>query len=216
MIKKIALIGNGKLSKSLQKLINDSYTVFIFDKDNIDQLKDTKVDLLIDCSLKDAFENIYQYLDKALVPAIICSTGHSEEQILKMKQLSRKIPLFKSENFSLGINLIKKFIKDNSKALSNYDSYLFDFHHQNKIDCPSGTSKSLIELFDNKLTCFSIRSKNIIGEHEIRLFSDDEEITIKHKATSSNLFSKGILLAIDFIQRCNPGFYEMEDLINEI
>ena len=194
----ILLIGNGKLSKSLQPLLKN-YIVFVFDENNITELKKYQGSILIDCSLNKAFNYIYDYLKIFPTKTIICSTGHSKRQINQMNELSNSIPIFKSENFSLGIALINKFIKDNKKIIDRYDNYIFDFHHKNKIDSPSGTSKLLMSSFSKSPNIFSIRSSNIIGTHKINLFQEDEEIEISHKITSRDIFAKGIILSIDFI-----------------
>ena len=211
----ILLIGNGKLSKSLQPLLKN-YIVFVFDENNITELKKYQGSILIDCSLNKAFNYIYDYLKIFPTKTIICSTGHSKRQINQMKELSNSMPIFKSENFSLGIALINKFIKDNKKIIDRYDNYIFDFHHKNKIDSPSGTSKLLMSSFSKSPNVFSIRSSNIIGTHKINLFQEDEEIEISHKITSRDIFAKGIILSIDFILNKEKGIFSMEDILNEI
>lgn len=215
MIKNILLIGNGKLSKSLQKyLIN--YNLLIFDENNISTLNKYSGDLLIDCSSNLAFPFIYDYLKKKDIASIICSTGHKENEIMQMKKLTKRIPLLKSENFSFGISLINKILKEYSKQFNLYDTYLLDFHHKDKKDSPSGTSFKISESLNNKVTTLSIRSKDIIGKHTLYFFSNEEEIIISHNATSRDVFAKGILKAILFIENKKPGFYTMEDIINEI
>ena len=215
MIKNILLIGNGKLSKSLQKYLGN-YNLLIFDENNISSLNKYSGDLLIDCSSPLAFPHIYEYLKKKEIPAIVCSTGHKENDLIQMKKLSKKIPFFKSENFSFGISLINKIIKEYSRQFNLYDTYLLDFHHKNKKDSPSGTSIKISENLNNKVTTLSIRSKDIIGKHTLYFFSNEEEITISHNATSRDVFAKGILKAILFIENKKPGYYTMENIINEI
>ena len=214
MSKKIIIVGNGKLSKSLQSNLTNN-NLCIFDKSNIKKLASCQADILIDCSLPSAFEDIHSYLINHQIPAIICSTGHDEKQIQKLKTLSNSIPIFKSENFSLGISLIKQMLKDKTSLLSNYDCHLIDIHHENKIDSPSGTSLFLSSNLKN-INHISIRSKNVIGEHKILLISDDEEIAITHKITSRDVFAKGIILAIRYIDGKKNGLYTMEDLTNEM
>lgn len=211
----ILLIGDGKLSKSIQPLLKD-YNILIFDKYNIAELKNYQGLVLIDCSLSCAFPSIYDYLKTHPTKTIICSTGHTKKQINQMIELSHLMPIFKSSNFSLGIALINKFIKDNKKIINTYDNYIFDFHHKNKIDSPSGTSKLLMSSFNKYPTNFSIRSSNIVGTHKINLFQEDEEIEITHRITSRNIFAKGIFLSINFILIKDKGLYTMEDLLNEI
>lgn len=215
MFKRILLVGNGKLSKSLQKYLND-YEVIIFDKDDIKNINHYKGDLLIDCSLKDGFDSYVDYVIKSHTPLIIAATGHSQNQLEKMREISLFLPIVKSNNFSIGITLFNIILSQYKNVIKNYDLYLFDFHHKKKKDTPSGTANHFISILNQDIPCYSIRSKNIIGEHTIKMFSDDEEITLIHKATSSDLFSKGILQAINFISTKKTGFYTMEDILNEI
>ena len=214
MFKTILLIGNGKLSKSLQPLLSD-YQVHVFDETNINELQNHLGDLLIDCSLPSSFNHIYKYLRTHLIHAIICSTGHNKEELNLLKELSNKIPIFQSENFSLGINLLNRFIKNSSSYLSQYDCHILDIHHKDKKDSPSGTSIKLSETLTN-VNHLSIRSSNCLGQHEIYFISNDEEIKLSHKSISKEVYAKGILLAIEYIKNKRSGYFTMEDLIDEI
>ena len=92
MFKQILLIGNGKLSKSLQKYLTD-YNVIVFDKDNIDKINLYQGDLLIDCSLKDGFDSYVDYVIKHHIPLIIAATNHNQDQLEKMKEISLSLPV---------------------------------------------------------------------------------------------------------------------------
>ena len=214
MFKTILLIGNGKLSKSLQPLLSD-YQVHVFDETNINELQNHLGDLLIDCSLHSSFNHIYKYLRTHLIHAIICSTGHDKKELTLLKELSNTIPIFQSENFSLGINLLNRFIKNSSSYLSQYDCHILDIHHKDKKDSPSGTSIKLSETLTN-VNHLSIRSSNCLGQHEIYFISNDEEIKLSHKSISKEVYAKGILLAIKYIENKRSGYFTMEDLIDEI
>lgn len=215
MNKTVLLIGNGKLGSTLKKFLYN-FNVITFDESNIDQLSNYRGDFLIDCALNEAIEYYYPYLLEHPMPTIIASTNHSKTQIDKINKLSSNLPLFKSDNFSIGIALINKIITTYQKTISLYDLFLFDFHHQNKLDAPSGTSKKINSLLKNKASITSIRSKNILGKHILTLIGDDEEITITHQITSRDVFAKGIIKAINFIQSKSNGYYSMEDLTDEI
>lgn len=212
---KIILVGNGRLSHSLQKYLNLE-NVLIFDKENISYLNKVKGDLLIDCSLPESFPCIYEYIKEKQIPLIIASTNHDDKQLKQIEDLANDVPIFLESNFSLGINIINLFLKKYKNVLSSYDCFIFDFHHKNKIDKPSGTSKKLLKNLKEDTPCFSIRSKNIIGEHIIKIYGEEEEINIGHKITSRDVFAKGILLAINYIKKKKNGLYNMEDIIDEI
>lgn len=211
---KILLIGKGRLAKQVISLCKD-YDFICFDENNINELEQYTGNLLLDCSSYKAFPHIYNYLLKNPLPTIICSTNHSKEDEIKINYLSSLIPIIKCENFSLGMNLLFNFFKINSKSLKNYDSYILDVHHKNKKDTPSGTSKKINSLIDNKAIQFSFLSKDTYGKHTIFFNDEYEELTIIHNIKNPLIFAKGILKAINFLKNKKYGMYYFEDIINE-
>lgn len=211
----VLIVGKGRLSKVVQEVFSNN-NLFLFDEKNIDSLKDYKGDLLIDCSSPDAFQYVYNYLLFHKTPTIIATTNYTSKQEEDILFLSKTTPIFKSDNFSLGICLINSILAKYKLLLKKYDVHLIDYHHKNKKDSPSGTSKKFSSLLDNTVKTYSIRSKELIGKHELHFIDEHEEIIISHQAFSRVLFAKGILLSSFFILKKNKGLYSMEDLINEL
>ena len=114
---------------------------------------DVEVDVVIDFSNAAALEGLLDYCISKQVPAVICSTGYSEEQLQKIKEASEKVAILKSANMSMGINLLLKLLKDAAKVLApaGYDIELVEKHHNQKLDAPSGTALALADSINGAL-----------------------------------------------------------------
>ena len=157
----------------------------------------------------------------------------------KIKKYSRKIPILKAGNMSLGINLLMYLTEIASKSLgNNFLSKVFEVHHKHKKDHPSGTAlmlgkgiavgknKDFYKLigkkylnkksfpYGNKINFNSIRKGEIIGEHEVKFSSGKEIITLNHEAFDRELYSEGALTAAKWLMKKKPGLYSMRDLLN--
>ena len=130
------------------------------------------------------------------------------------------VPIFLSYNFSGGVFAINEFIKILSSTLEIKKAQIFEKHHKDKKDAPSGTAIT----FKDTLTSFgytdgieilSVREGDGYAEHTVRLETDDEIITVKHEAKNRTLFAKGAVLAAEFIITQKNGLYGMKDLVNK-
>jgi len=156
-----------------------------------------------------------------------------------IKKYSRKIPILKAGNMSLGINLLMYLTEIASASLGkNYLSKVFEVHHKHKKDHPSGTAlmlgkgiavgknKDFYKLmgkkylnkksfpYGNKINFNSIRKGEIIGEHEVKFSSGKEIITLNHEAFDRALYSEGALTAANWLNKKKPGLYSMRNLLN--
>jgi len=197
-------------------------------------------DIVVDFSSPQVLPPLLEYATKFGNKLVIGTTGFNEQHLALIKQASKKIAVFYSANMSIGISLLSYLAGNIAQNLDeNYDIDIIDTHHQYKKDQPSGTALMLqkaIELrFDAKLAntassnkeqpqqhpgaknlvnISSIRSGNIIGEHEIIFASIDEIITIKHQALDRDLFAKGALRAAMWMRNQHePGFYSISDML---
>ncbi|MEO0153747.1 MAG: dihydrodipicolinate reductase C-terminal domain-containing protein, partial [candidate division WOR-3 bacterium] len=149
---------------------------------------------------------------------IIGTTGFSQEQLELIKELSKKTAVFLSYNFSYGLNVLLKIIPELYKRLLDYDIALYEIHHKQKKDKPSGTAKMILEKLkevNNNLNVEigSFRIGGVFGEHVLLFSNEGEVIEIKHKALSRKVFAIGVLKAIEFIKDKEIGFFTMSDLI---
>lgn len=195
-----------------------------------------KIDVIIDFSVPKATFKALEYAKKEKTPIVIATTGFSKEELEKIEELSKEIPIFRSANMSLDINLMAKVIKEVAKVLIDTDIEIIETHHNRKIDSPSGTAILLADAindvlenkkeynFDrmqkreprkkNEIGFSSIRGGNIVGEHTVTFFGENETLEIKHTSYSRQVFVEGAIKAAKFIVTKNTGLYDMNDLIN--
>ncbi len=199
---------------------------------------DQEADVIIDFSSPAVFDALLDYSVSRQIPAVICTTGLSEEQISRLEAESARVALLRSANMSLGVNLLMKLLKDASAILSasGYDVEIVEKHHNRKKDAPSGTAIALADsvnegaggiyeyIYDRsgryeqrapkELGISAVRGGTIVGEHEVIFAGTDEVITFKHTAYSRAIFAKGAVAAARYLSNKGPGLYNMSDVIN--
>jgi 4-hydroxy-tetrahydrodipicolinate reductase len=213
--------------------VNNPYPVF----DDLNKC-DVKVDVIIDFSNPDALEDLLSYSVKNKIPLIVATTGLSQNQVNKLREVSEVIPIFFSANMSLGVNLLMDLVKKAAKVLEhNFDIEIIEKHHNQKIDAPSGTALAIADEINSALTekqeymydrhsrrkkrnkkeigIHAVRGGTIVGEHSVIFAGTDEIIEINHIATSKEIFATGALSAARYLYNKKPGFYNMNDLIAE-
>ncbi len=196
------------------------------------------VDVIIDFSNPSALDGLLKYAKENSVPAVLCTTGYSEQQLDAIKKASESIAVFRSGNMSLGINLLIELAKTASKVLgTDFDVEIVEKHHNRKIDAPSGTALMIADgvasvrsddpeyIYDrhsvrkkrdkNEIGISSIRGGTIVGEHDIIFAGDNEVLTITHQAQSRSLFAVGAVNAAVFLASKPAGSYDMSDLLKE-
>jgi 4-hydroxy-tetrahydrodipicolinate reductase len=198
-----------------------------------------KTDIIIDFTIPECTLEILKIASKLKKKVVIGTTGFTKSQENQIKKYSRKIPILKAGNMSLGVNLLMYLTEIASKALNDdYLSRIFEVHHKYKKDYPSGTAlmlgkgiadgknKNLYNLigkkflnkksfpYGKKINFNSIRKGEIIGEHEVNFSSGKEIITLNHEAFDRSLYSDGALTASKWLMKKKPGLYSMRDLLN--
>ena len=198
-----------------------------------------KTDLIIDFTIPDCTIEILKIAAKLKKRVVIGTTGFNRNQENIIKKYSKKIPILKAGNMSLGLNLLMYLTQIASKSLNDeYLSKIFEIHHKHKKDYPSGTalmlgkgiadgqSKNLYNLigkkflnkksfpYGKKINFNSIRKSEIIGEHEVKFSNGKEIITLNHEAFDRTLYSDGALTASNWLMKKKPGLYSMRDLLN--
>ena len=195
-----------------------------------------KVDVVIDFSSPAALNNILDYCKTNKIPAVLCATGYTEEQIEKIKSTSKDVALFRSGNMSLGVNLLIDLVKKAAATLSGFDVEIIEKHHNQKVDAPSGTALMLAnaakEVLDNaKFVCgregivgkrqaneigiHAVRGGTIVGEHDVIFAGNNETITLSHQATDRSVFANGAIAAAKYLSTKKVGLYDMSDVINQ-
>ena len=241
---------NGKMGRMITELVKnddsaviaagvDTYTGVPNDYPVFESVGqcDVDVDVVIDFSNAGAVDGLLDYCVEKNLPVVLCTTGLSDEQLEKVQKAAEKVPVLKSANMSLGVNLLLKLLKDAAKVLGNagYDIELVERHHNQKVDAPSGTALALADSINEALGgayhyvydrsrvrqkrdsreigISAVRGGTIVGEHEVIFAGTDEVIEFKHTAYSRNVFAKGAVEAAKFLKGKTPGMYDMGDVI---
>jgi 4-hydroxy-tetrahydrodipicolinate reductase len=198
-----------------------------------------KVSLIIDFSVPKCTFEVLKIASKLKKKVVIGTTGFTKSEENLIKKYSKKIPILKAGNMSLGINLLMYLTEIASNSLGrNFLSKVFEIHHKHKKDYPSGTAlmlgkgialgknKNFYNLigkkylnkkffpYGKKINFNSIRKGEIIGEHEVKFSNKKEIITLNHEAFDRSLYSEGALTAAKWLITKKPGLYSMRDLLN--
>ena len=198
-----------------------------------------KTDVIIDFTVPNCTLDILKIASKLKKRVVIGTTGFSQKEEVLIKKFSKKIPILKAGNMSLGVNLLMYLTEIASKSLDDeYLSKIFEVHHKHKKDYPSGTAlmlgkgiadgknKNLYNLmgkkflnkksfpYGKKINFNSIRKGEIIGEHQVTFSSGKEIIKLNHEAFDRALYSDGALTAAKWLVNKKPGLYSMRDLLN--
>ena len=201
---------------------------------DIQKIKE-KVDVIIDFSVPEATFKILEYAKKNKIPIVIATTGFSKEQLEKIEEYSKEIPVFRSSNMSLDITLMAGIVQKIAEVLVDSDIEIIETHHNRKVDSPSGTAillaDAINEVLENKkeynfeklkkrekrqkneIGFSSIRGGNIVGEHTVKFFGENETLEITHTSYSRQVFAEGALKAAKFIVGSNNGLYNMNDIV---
>ena len=198
-----------------------------------------KSDLIIDFTIPKCTFEILKIATKLKKKVVIGTTGFTKTEEKKIKKYSKKIPILKAGNMSLGINLLMYLTEIASGSLGKkFLSKINETHHKHKKDYPSGTAlmlgngiaigknKSFYNLmgkkylnkknfpYGNKINFNSNRKGEIIGEHEVKFSNGKEIITLNHEAFDRTLYSEGALSAAKWLMNKKYGLYSMRDLMN--
>ena len=198
-----------------------------------------KPDVIIDFSHASVLPDLLSYCKMNNVPAVIATTGYTDEERAQITAASEQIPIFFTFNMSLGINLLAELAKKAAQILGdrNFDIEIVEKHHNQKKDAPSGTAIMLAEAINeeignrdhyvydrhsvrkprdkDEIGMHSVRGGTIVGEHEIIFAGHDEVITLSHSAQSREVFAVGAVNAAVFLSGKPAGLYAMSDLIKE-
>jgi 4-hydroxy-tetrahydrodipicolinate reductase len=194
-----------------------------------------EIDVILDFSRPDSLDSLLSYAKQRNIPSVICTTGFTSEQIDKINEYSKIIPIFRSANMSLGVNIVNNILKKVSALLfSNYDIEIIEKHHNQKVDAPSGTALLLANTIKNAIpeeTNFvygregigkrehkdigihAVRGGSIVGDHEVIFAGQGETIEISHYAVSRDVFAAGALKACEFMAGKPNGLYSMDNVL---
>lgn len=196
-----------------------------------------EADAVIDFSSPAALDGLLAFALERKVPLVLATTGYSDEQLAQIDAASKHIPIFRSANMSLGINVLLELVKKAAAVLGDsYDIEIVEKHHNRKVDAPSGTALMIADAAASALNfkpeyvyerhsvrqsrdkkeigISAVRGGTIVGIHEIMFAGRDEIIEIKHTAMSREIFANGAVKAAKFLAGVSkPGMYDMSMLV---
>lgn len=196
-----------------------------------------RADVVVDFSHPSALAPLLEFGASAKTPLVLCTTGYSDDEISAIENAALEIPIFKSGNMSLGINLLADLVKRAAAVLGDgFDVEIIERHHNRKIDAPSGTALMLADAAaaamqdepeyvferrsksrrrgENEIGISSVRGGTIVGEHEVIFAGLDEVVELRHTAASRDVFAAGALRAAKFLAAVKtPGLYNMGDVL---
>lgn len=199
---------------------------------------DVECDVIIDVSHHTVAPALMEYAVSKNVPVVVCTTGHTAEEEDIIHKAAERIPVLKSRNMSLGINVMMELVRRAAAALGDgYDIEVVEAHHSKKLDAPSGTALMLADaakevreaaeyVYDRtprrqerdkkEIGIHSVRGGTIVGEHSVIFAGLDEVITLSHSAGSRDLFASGAIKAALFVKEAKAGFYTMSDVVKAL
>lgn len=211
--------------------IENSYPVY----SDINDFTGT-ADTIIDFSKPEALQSILDYSVKTGIPAVIASTGYTDEELESMKIASENAPILFSGNMSLGVNVLIELLRKATNSLPGFDIEIIEKHHNKKVDSPSGTARMLADAANeelggsmefvhgregtdtkrtpNEIGVHAVRGGSIVGEHTVIFAGIDEIIEIKHTAMSKKIFAVGSVRAARYMTGKPAGLYSMSDLFS--
>ena len=190
-------------------------------------------DVIIDFSSHLATKDICAYAVKTKTPIVICTTGHTEEELAAIHEAAKTVPVFFSANMSLGVALLCELAKQAAALYPDADIEIVETHHNRKLDAPSGTALMIADRIrevrndasyklgraghekreKEEIGIHAVRLGNVVGQHEVRIGTDTETITLKHEAHDRSLFAEGAVVAATYLVGQSAGLYGMRDML---
>lgn len=176
------------------------------------------VDVFVDFTTPQAtYENL-DYVARYKKALVLGTTGLNDEQLKKVQEVSKVVPVVFSPNMSVGVNVLFSILPEIANRLGpDYSIEIIEAHHKAKKDAPSGTAKKMAQILADttrrEIPIHAIRLGDIVGDHTIIFCGNSERIEIKHQAHSRDLFALGALKAAKWVVGKPVGLYSMQDVL---
>ena len=192
-----------------------------------------KADVCIDFSGVGALPLLADYVRRTKTPLLSGTTGFTDPDFAVLQELSTLVPVIWTANYSTGIAVLKRMVREFAPVLRDWDKELVELHHNQKVDAPSGTAKQLLQELDpdgsatpvygrqglcgkrkpEEIGVFSLRGGTVAGEHSVLFFGEDESLELTHKAQSRRVFAAGAIRAAQALAEKPAGYYTLEEFI---
>lgn len=232
----IAVIGNGKMGRMIDEVCAKTQDLRVAGFvgpgacASLDEMAD--VDVAIDFSYPGNLQMLLDCATRRRLPLVIGTTGLDETQAAAIRAAGAQIPIVWANNFSVGVTVLCRLTRLAAQSLSGFDVEIVEAHHNQKEDAPSGTAKALLSCVDplgerpvvsgregrvgkrgEEIGVHALRGGTVAGEHSVHFFGALEELELRHRADSREIFARGALRAAAFALEAKPGVYDMEDVL---
>ncbi|MGN1095172.1 MAG: 4-hydroxy-tetrahydrodipicolinate reductase [Eubacteriales bacterium] len=192
-----------------------------------------EADVIIDFSYHGAVKCVLEYAKKRGLPAVIATTGFTDEEKEYITAAAEEQPVFLSANMSIGVAVLAAFAAEAARIMADADIEIVETHHRNKLDAPSGTAllianeiktnrpdaefvlgrSGMKKREKNEIGINSVRCGAVVGTHEVIISTDSQTITLKHEAHDRALFAEGAIAAAKFMCGKGAGLYNIKDMV---
>jgi 4-hydroxy-tetrahydrodipicolinate reductase len=233
---KLFLSGYGRMGKMIQDLaLAKGWEIVGWADITCPERYDTapKADVCIDFSGVGALPKLADYIRRTGTPLVSGTTGYTDPDFAILQGLAESVPVIWASNYSTGIAVLRRILREYAPVLEDWDKELIELHHNKKIDAPSGTAKTLLKELDpqgtstvihgregicgertkGEIGVFALRGGTVAGEHSVLFFGEDESLELTHKASSRRIFAAGALRAAESLVGKVPGYYDLETLL---
>jgi 4-hydroxy-tetrahydrodipicolinate reductase len=196
-------------------------------------LTEYDVDVVVDFSIPASTLPLAEACADAGVALVVGTTGFEEEEMGQLKDVSERVALLKATNFSRGIQVLKRTVREAVRALDDYDLELTETHHNQKVDAPSGTANSILDVVqeerdvepvygrkghaprgEDEIGVFARRAGDIRGEHELILAGNEEVLSLSHHAEDRGVFAAGALDAAAWVAGREADWYGFGEVVD--
>ena len=196
-------------------------------------LAEKKPDVLVDFTVAPAAVANVKAAARHGVALVVGTTGFTPEQREEMRiAIEGNVPAVISSNFSVGMNIFWRLVRNAASLLKDYDIEVIEGHHRHKKDAPSGTARTIIQIIEEEagerekvygregtterkgeIGVHVIRAGDIVGEHAVLFAANQECIELSHRAFDRAVFAHGALRAVRWVEGKRPGIYSMDDVL---
>lgn len=237
---RLAISGaSGRMGRALQELLRDDPRFELAAKIacSEDWQRISGLDVVIDFSTPAGFDAALAHCRQHHVALVSGTTGLDAKQRAALDSAAQEIPVLHAANFSLGVAVLTRVLRDAAAALPAWDLEIIEAHHARKVDAPSGTALALgraaatargqdfdavaVRARDGRVGSrlqgtigfASIRAGDIVGEHSAILATTGERLELSHRATDRTIFARGALAAAAWLVGKPPGAYSLDDVL---
>ena len=198
-----------------------------------------KADCIIDFTVHSFTAQVVAAAVEPGTRLVIGTTGHSDEEREMIRKAAEKLPIVFASNYSVGVNTLFWLTRHAARILTQdrFDIEVTEMHHRHKIDSPSGTARTLLEILNEEtgtsykddvthgrfgnigprpqreIGMHTLRGGDVVGDHTVMFAADGERVELTHKASSRLTFAAGAVRAAKWLETQPAGLYDMQDVL---